>query len=350
MSGEPTFHTYGNWRRPRETGLLGATFGTSIAAIGAAATVIIAGLFFGLKVTVLLAIPVIVCFIPLVISRDGRSGYERALMRLQFWRARRRGEHTYASGTFSRVPGRAYRLPGVLADTELYEGIDSGGRTFGMIHMPSRGAYTVVFDAYPQGAEAVDQDVIDHYVGNWAQFLSAAGGDLGHPRGGHHRRNPARDRHRTVRDGPPEHPRRRPAAGPRRGLPARHRADHGRHPPGSPHCDHLRGPDHRTQTGPLRAGRRARPPAARPDGVGDTGRCAVLTDGCRRGHGVRAPILRPGLARRCRSRPALRRRHRIDLGGLRPAHRPRKPGRRQIRPRRRGVGDLGDARGPPRAR
>ncbi|KDE10047.1 SCO6880 family protein [Rhodococcus aetherivorans] len=175
MSGEPTFHTYGNWRRPRETGLLGATFGTSIAAIAAAATVIIAGLFFGLRVSLLLAIPVIVCFIPLVISRDGRSGYERALMRLQFWRGRRRGEHTYASGTFSRVPGRTYRLPGVLADTELYEGIDSDGRTFGMIHMPSRGAYTVVFDAYPQGAEAVDQDVIDHYVGNWAQFLSAAG-------------------------------------------------------------------------------------------------------------------------------------------------------------------------------
>ncbi len=96
-------------------------------------------------------------------------------MRFQFWRGRRRGEHAYASGTFSRVPGRAYRLPGVLGETELYEGIDSDGRTFGMIHMPSRGAYTVVFDAYPQGAEAVDQDVIDHYVGNWHSFFVRGG-------------------------------------------------------------------------------------------------------------------------------------------------------------------------------
>ncbi|MBX4171897.1 hypothetical protein K3M35_25260, partial [Rhodococcus sp. DMU2021] len=104
MSNEPTFNTYGNWRRPRSTGLLGATFGTSIAGIAAAAVVIIAGLFLGMRVALLLAIPVIVCFIPLVISRDGRSGYERALMRFQFWRGRRRGEHAYASGTFSRVP------------------------------------------------------------------------------------------------------------------------------------------------------------------------------------------------------------------------------------------------------
>lgn len=175
MSDEPTFNTYGNWRQPRETGLLGATFGTSMLAIGAAVLVIFSGLMFGLGAAIVLAIPVALGFIPLISSRDGRSGYERALMRWQFLRARKRGEHVYASGTFSRVPGRAYRLPGVLGDTELYEGIDSDGRSFGMIHMPSKGAYTVVFDAFPQGAEAVDQDVIDLYVGNWAQFLSSAG-------------------------------------------------------------------------------------------------------------------------------------------------------------------------------
>lgn len=175
MSDEPTYNTYGNWRQPRETGLLGATFGTSMLGIGAAVLIIFSGLLFGFGLAIVLAIPVALGFIPLISSRDGRSGYERALMRWQFWRARNRGEHVYASGTFSRVPGRAYRLPGVLADTELYEGIDSDGRNFGMIHMPSKNAYTVVFDAFPQGAEAVDQDVIDLYVGNWAQFLGGSG-------------------------------------------------------------------------------------------------------------------------------------------------------------------------------
>ncbi|WP_137875590.1 SCO6880 family protein [Rhodococcus sp. Q] len=175
MSDRPTYATYGNWRQPRETGLLGATFGTSMLGIGVAVLVIFSGLLLGMKAAIVIAVPVVIGFIPLVSSRDGRSGYERGLMRFQFWRGVKRREHIYASGTFSRIPGRKYRLPGVLAETELYQGIDSDGRSFGMIHMPSKSAYTVVFDAFPQGAEAVDQDVIDLYVGNWAQFLGSAG-------------------------------------------------------------------------------------------------------------------------------------------------------------------------------
>ncbi|AVP71441.1 SCO6880 family protein [Prescottella equi] len=172
---EQEYHTYGAWRRPRDTGLMGATFGTTMLGIGAAAVVFLTGLFFGFGVAFVIAVPLALAFIPLINSRDGRSGYERALMRFQFWRAGRRGEHVYSSGTFSRIPGRKYRLPGVLADTELYEGIDSDGRSFGMIHMPSKDAYTIVLDAFPQGAETVDQEVIDQYVGNWAQFLNGAG-------------------------------------------------------------------------------------------------------------------------------------------------------------------------------
>ena len=84
-------------------------------------------------------------------SLDGRSGYERALIMWQFRKARRRGEHVYASGAFSRIPGGRYRLPGVLAETECYEAVDAQNRRFGMIHMPSKHCYTVVLEAHPQG-------------------------------------------------------------------------------------------------------------------------------------------------------------------------------------------------------
>ena len=74
MSEEQTYRTYGNWRRPRETGILGATFGTSIAAIAAAALVIITGLFFGLTVSLLLALIQRGCVaVPLASAAEGQK-------------------------------------------------------------------------------------------------------------------------------------------------------------------------------------------------------------------------------------------------------------------------------------
>lgn len=177
---QPSYHTYGAWRRPRSTGVMGATFGTTILGIVAMVGVILAGLLLGGVVALVLGGVVALAFVPLLIERDGRSGYERALMGWQFLKARKRGEHVYSSGTFSRIPGGRYRLPGVLAESELYEGVDAQGRRFGMVHMPAKNAYTVVLDAFPQGAENFDQVTVDQAVGNWAQLLTATGdnGDI----------------------------------------------------------------------------------------------------------------------------------------------------------------------------
>jgi hypothetical protein len=115
--------------------------------IGAVVVVAIIGLVISFAVAAVLGVIGVICFVPLVIEKDGRSGYERALLMIQWIRAHRRGEHTYSSGTFSRIPGGRYRPPGVLADTEIYDGIDANNRRFGMIHMPSVAGYTGVSES-----------------------------------------------------------------------------------------------------------------------------------------------------------------------------------------------------------
>ena len=112
---------------------------------------------------------------PLVISREGRSGYEVSVLRGQWLRGRRAGETIYRSGVFSEIPGGKTRLPGLLAASKLYEGIDKAGWRFAMIHTPARHTYTVVLRAWPSGDEPVDQAVIDNWVGEWGVVLASMG-------------------------------------------------------------------------------------------------------------------------------------------------------------------------------
>lgn len=169
------YRMYGNWRQPRSTGMAGATFGTTMLGIGAVIGLVLMSLVIGFLPAAVLAVFTAIGFVPLVRSKDGRSGYERALLMVQWRRAHRRGEHAYSSGTFSRIPGGRYRMPGVMADTEIYEGIDGNNRPFGMIHMPEVDGYTINLDAHPQGSENFDQEVLDQAVGNWSQMLTAMG-------------------------------------------------------------------------------------------------------------------------------------------------------------------------------
>lgn len=169
------YRMYGNWRRPRSTGMAGATFGTTIIGIVAVVVLLLSSLIIGFMWALGFAVVFAIAFVPLLIERDGRSGYERAILMVQWRRAHKRGEHVYSSGTFSRIPGGRYRLPGVLADTELYEQIDTDNRPFGMLHMPQVDGYTVVLDAHPQGSENFDQEVLDQAVGNWSQMLTMMG-------------------------------------------------------------------------------------------------------------------------------------------------------------------------------
>ncbi|MGB7235556.1 MAG: SCO6880 family protein [Rhodococcus sp. (in: high G+C Gram-positive bacteria)] len=168
--------TYGAWRLPRSGGAFGVSFAVTI--LGMAFAVAVIGTYAvtrSLSASGLVLAVGAVLIVPMVMNKDGQSGHRR----FSGWRtsllSNRRGEDTYASGAFSKVPGGVLRLPGVLAGTDLYEGIDSAGRTFSMIHLPDTHYYTVQLAAEPQGGENFDQEHLDRAVANWGQQLGGFG-------------------------------------------------------------------------------------------------------------------------------------------------------------------------------
>ncbi|WP_052493342.1 SCO6880 family protein [Rhodococcus sp. MEB064] len=118
-----------------------------------------------------------VLLVPLAIAPGGRSLYEKGHLRMQFFRSRVSRSAEYHAGPHSSIPGGRYRLPGWLAHTTLYVGIDRHGNEFGMIHHPKKQRYTVVVDCLPGGDEAVARGEKDLYTAEWGVYLA----DLGLP-------------------------------------------------------------------------------------------------------------------------------------------------------------------------
>lgn len=170
---------YGNWVRPRSAGFFGMTFGTSMLALGAFIFSIIM-LMISFTAGVTTAVLSLVVLAPLVISIGGRSGYERGLVLMGWLGRKRRKEHIYRSGPFSKVPGGTHRLPGVLAATQMYEAKDAWGNSYGLIRMEKTGEYTIVLRCSPQGDEAIEADTIDQQVAQWGHYLAELGqpGDI----------------------------------------------------------------------------------------------------------------------------------------------------------------------------
>lgn len=168
--------TYGAWRIPRSGGVGGSSFAATMIGIVFSVAVILTYAVSRsvLAAGVVLAIGALV-IAPMIATKEGFTGHRRMLASVGFARGQWRKETTYASGAFSRVPGGFLRLPGVLAGTALYEGIDAAGRTFAMIHMPDHDLYTVELAAEPQGGENFDQGHLDRAVTNWGQMLTGIG-------------------------------------------------------------------------------------------------------------------------------------------------------------------------------
>lgn len=166
--------TYGNWRKPRSAGLYGMTFETSAIVMGAIILALITVMTGGISAGIPMLIVEFIVVAPLVIKIGDESGYEKAIIMIKFLRAKFSGETTYRSGRFSRVPGGTYRLPGLLHRTELYNVPTAGLGDFALGHDKPRGFYTVWFNCFPSGAEAVESDSIDSMVDHWAAFLEDA--------------------------------------------------------------------------------------------------------------------------------------------------------------------------------
>lgn len=69
-------------------------------------------------------------------QRDGRSMVTAVRLIVTDWWRQATGEAQYHSGPESRVAGGHRRLPGLLASTELVEGVDANGYVFGVIVNP----------------------------------------------------------------------------------------------------------------------------------------------------------------------------------------------------------------------
>lgn len=166
--------TYGNWTKPRSAGFFGMTQETSIIVLGSLIVLMLAIMTGGWQIGLPLLLFEVVVLTPLVIRLGDESGYERGLIMFKFLRAKAKGETTYRSGRFSRVPGGNFRLPGLLHKTELYNVPAAGLGDFALANDRQKGFYTVWFHCTPSGAEAIEQDSIDHMVDHWAAFLEDA--------------------------------------------------------------------------------------------------------------------------------------------------------------------------------
>nr|WP_231951289.1 SCO6880 family protein [Nocardia terpenica] len=168
-----TTRMYGRWEKPRSAGFFGLTWGVSMLGLGLViAIMLIFMVTHSLSVTGIAICCAAAIFVPMAVTIGGRTGWEIAVLRIQFALARSRGELEYRSGRFSSIPGTA-RLPGLLADSWLTEYETPGGKRFGLIHVRRTDHYTVVLRVIPRGRELVDQTQIDDWVSEYGNFLAS---------------------------------------------------------------------------------------------------------------------------------------------------------------------------------
>lgn len=164
--------TYGNWRRPRRPGLGPLGLLGTVVAFGGLLVALLASLV-SLAAAIVVLVPVGLFLAPLALRTvDGRNVYQVLALRIGWMKRKSSGSHTYVSGPLSKRPGGRFQPPGLLARTKMYEGRDAYNRTFGVLHHPGRGLYTVVLACEPDGGSLVDPEQVDIWVASWGDWLA----------------------------------------------------------------------------------------------------------------------------------------------------------------------------------
>lgn len=165
--------TYGNWRRPTSPGIGNLGMLGTLILLGGMICVVI-GMMVRLLAGVVIAAMLGVLLMPLLIrDRHGRNGVQALTARIAWWRGWGAGWNLYRSGPLGIAAHGSFRLPGLLAASELVEAQDSYGRPFAMLIMPAVGHYSAVLECGADGAALVDQDQVDIWVAYWGQWLAA---------------------------------------------------------------------------------------------------------------------------------------------------------------------------------
>lgn len=172
---ERVVRTYAGWFNERRVFAFNLT---PVAFVSLAVIVVVTlGIMFtaGVPAALMIGGPLLVLWLPLIISMGDKSAYEALLLGRQWGRQRRTAQHIYRAGPLSNQAGGRSRLPGIGADTELWWALDKFGNRFGFVRMPSTHQYTVTLRCRVGGAAGNDQELIDSFVGSWANFLAGLG-------------------------------------------------------------------------------------------------------------------------------------------------------------------------------
>lgn len=185
MSNENTVHpnVFGNLTVPRRSGLLGLSFGASLALVPIVLVMIFL-LAFGymLAAIILVALTIVVIALSKVTRRENHSVFGRIMLKLAQKRKEKTDQHLYIAGpTGKGTPDGATRLPGLMARSELTEHSDSFGERFGLIRLSGNGVhnYSVVLETHPDGERLIDHDDMEGRVALWGAWLSQRGSDEG---------------------------------------------------------------------------------------------------------------------------------------------------------------------------
>ncbi|WP_346924446.1 SCO6880 family protein [Rothia sp. (in: high G+C Gram-positive bacteria)] len=105
----------------------------------------------------------------------GRYKWQEKKMKKLFLKAKKEGLTSYRPGPSGDVPDGSYRLPGLLANTDCSDYIDSFHETFGLLWDPKREVGTVFMSVAAPGLQLLDQKFVDGMVAQWSAFMRAAG-------------------------------------------------------------------------------------------------------------------------------------------------------------------------------
>lgn len=168
---EPIQYSLG--QPPQRTGLGGFSLkATIVVAVGFVSFLLLQLMGMG-KFGFTVVLPLAVVSAVLISVRwSSRTVAEMGQILAEDAKRRRRGEDSYVSGGYSRVPGGRFRLPGLLARTESVSDIDSDGREFVAILDRPRREATVFLDCQLTGQTAMTQEERNAMTAEWSRWLA----------------------------------------------------------------------------------------------------------------------------------------------------------------------------------
>lgn len=168
---EPVKYSYLN--RPKAPGISGMSPVQFLALVGVVLVAMVLLFVVNFWVGIGWIVAALLALTPWVIGTFifDSNPYAVLARRIRHRRADRHGYSTLAQGPVGLVSHGSLSLPGLMADSHLYEAQDGYGVPFAMIHHAAADHYSVVIEADPDGVVGLDQEDIDRRAALWGTYL-----------------------------------------------------------------------------------------------------------------------------------------------------------------------------------